>query len=268
MPKVKANNITISYDQQGAGDPLILIPYLAADHACYAFQVADYAKHFTCISLDLRGTGETDKPEGVYSTELFADDVAAFMQAVGIQKAHISGLSLGAATGMWLAAKYPDNVKSLSLHSGWTKTDPFLKTVVEGWQLMAKALDNVTEMVILGIFPWCFTPELYAVKPDYIQSLADFVRSRPSQTLAAFLQQSNAVMAHDIEAQLGRITAPTQLTFGRYDLVTSTRFADRMKGNIRGSELLVFEGCAHAPIYEKVEEFNQKTLAFLQRHAV
>ncbi|PYX37067.1 MAG: hypothetical protein DMG75_08385 [Acidobacteria bacterium] len=63
MPKVKANNITMNYDQQGTGEPLILIPYLSADHACYAFQVAEYAKHFTCISLDLRGTGETDKPE-------------------------------------------------------------------------------------------------------------------------------------------------------------------------------------------------------------
>src|SRR5437667_394846 len=45
---------------------------------CYAFQVAEYAKHFTCLSIDLRGTGDSDKPEGVYSSELFADDVAAF----------------------------------------------------------------------------------------------------------------------------------------------------------------------------------------------
>jgi pimeloyl-ACP methyl ester carboxylesterase len=266
MPKVKANNITMNYDQQGTGEPLILIPFLAADYACYAFQVAEYAKHFTCISLDLRGTGETDKPEGVYSTELFADDVAAFMQATGIQKAHISGLSLGAATGMWLAAKHPDKVQSLSLHSGWPKTDPFLKTVIEGFQVVAKALESVPQMVIRAIFPWCLTPELYAAKPDYIQALADFVLSRPAQPLAAFIQQSNAVIAHDVEAQLGRITAPTQITFGRYDLATSTRFADRMIGNIRDSELLVFEGCAHAPIYEKVEEFNQKTLRFLQRH--
>jgi pimeloyl-ACP methyl ester carboxylesterase len=266
MPKVQANNITINYDQQGTGEPLILIPYLAAEHACYAFQVADYAKHFTCISLDLRGTGETDKPEGVYSTDLFADDVAAFMRAMGIQKAHIFGLSLGAAIGMWLAAKYPDKVKSLSLHSGWTKTDAFLKTVVEGWQVTAKALRNVTEMVILSIFPWCFTPELYAAKPDYILSLADFVRARPAQPVTAFLQESNAVIAHDVAAQLGQITAPTQITFGRHDLLTSTRFADRMKSGIRNSELLIFERCAHAPIYEQVEEFNQKTLAFLQRH--
>jgi len=267
MPKVKANNITMNYVQQGTGEPLILIPYLAADNACYAFQAPDYANYFTCISLDLRGTGETDKPEGDYSTEIFADDVAAFMRALGIEKAHVFGLSLGAATGLWLAVKYPNKVKSLSLHSGWTKTDPFLKSVVEGWQVTAKALGSVPEMVILSIFPWCFTPELYAARPDYIQSLADFVRGRSAQPLAAFLQQSNAVIAHDVEAQLGRITAPTQITFGGHDLLTSTRFADRMKSDIRNSELLIFEGCAHAPIYEKVEEFNQKTLAFLRRHA-
>ena len=75
----------MNYDQQGAGEPLILIPYLAADHACYAFQVAEYAKHFTCISIDPRRAGETDKPEGVYSTELFADDVKAFMKALGAE---------------------------------------------------------------------------------------------------------------------------------------------------------------------------------------
>lgn len=266
MPKLQANNITINYEQQGTGEPLILIPYLAADHACYAFQVAEYAKHFTCISLDLRGTGETDKPDGAYSTETLADDVAAFMQAMGIRRAHVSGLSLGAATGMWLAAKYPDKVQSLSLHSGWPKSDPFVRTVIEGFQVMAKALDSVPQMVIRAIFPWCFTPELYAAKPDYIQSLADFVLSRPAQGLAAFIQQSNAVMAHDAEAQVGRITAPTQITFGRYDLVTSTRFANRLRGSIGNSELLIFEGCSHAPLYEKVDEFNQKTLAFLQRY--
>jgi len=266
MPKVEANNITINYEQQGTGEPLILIPYLAADHACYAFQVAEYAKHFTCISLDLRGTGESDKPEGPYSTEILADDVAAFMQALGIASAHISGLSLGAAIGMWLAARHPGKVSSLSLHSGWPKSDAFLKAVVQGLQVTAKALESVPEMVILALFPWCFTPELYAAKPEYIQSLAEFVRSRPAQSVANFMQQSNAVIGHDAEAQLKRITAPTLITFGRHDVSTSTRFANRLKG-IRNSELLIFEGCAHAPLYEKVEEFNAKTLAFLQRHA-
>jgi pimeloyl-ACP methyl ester carboxylesterase len=265
MPKVKANGITINYEQQGSGEPLVLIPYLAADNACYAFQVADYAKHFTCISLDPRGAGESDKPSGAYSMELFADDVAAFMQAIGVERAHVSGLSLGAATALWLAGKYPQRVKSLSLHSSWTKSDPFLKTVVEGWRTIAKGLGNVQEMIIQGIFPWCFTPELYAAKPDYIDQLAAFVRSRPKQPLEAFMSQSSAVIAHDALSQLGHIKAPTQITFGRHDLVTSTRFADAMKNGISGSELVVFETCAHAPIYESVAEFNEKSLNFLQR---
>ena len=267
MPKVKVNDITMNYEQQGSGEPLVLIPYLAADNACYAFQVADYAKHFTCISIDPRGAGETDKPAGTYSTQLFADDVASFMQAIGIDRAHISGLSLGAATGLWLAARHPQKVQSLSLHSCWTKTDPFLKVVVQGWQTMAKGLGSVTEMVIQGIFPWCFTPELYAAKPDYIEQLAAFVRGRPAQPLEAFLRQSDAVIAHDAMSALDRIQAPTQITFGRRDMVTSTRFAAAMKNGIGRTEMTVFEGCAHAPIYESIAEFNEKTLNFLKRNA-
>jgi len=266
MPKTRADNITINYDQQGSGEPLLLIPYLAADHACYAFQVAEYAKQFTCISIDLRGTGESDKPQAPYSFEVLADDVAAFMHAVGISKAHLCGLSFGASVGTWLAAKYPDKVLSLSLHSAWSKTDAFLRTVVESWRLLAKA-EGVPETVIRGIFPWCFRPELYAARPDLIDSLSAFVRSRPPQALSDFLLQSDAVLAHDVEAQLARITAPTQITFGRLDQLTSTRFADRLKSGIRHSQLVIFENSAHAPIYDSVEEFNQKTLLFLQRCA-
>jgi pimeloyl-ACP methyl ester carboxylesterase len=266
MPKIKANGITMNYERQGTGEPLILIPYLTADNACYAFQVAEYAKHFTCISLDLRGTGETDKTDGAYTTEDLADDVAAFMQALGISRAHVSGLSLGGAIGMWLAAKHPDSVASLSLHSAWPKTDPYLKSVAQSFQHTARAMGNVAEMAILALFPWCLTPELYAAKPDYIAQLAAFVRSRPAQSVENFLQQSNAVIGHDVEAQLPRITAPTLITFGRRDVATSTRFADRLQRGIRNSELVIFEGSSHAPIYEQIEEFNQKTLAFLQKH--
>jgi pimeloyl-ACP methyl ester carboxylesterase len=267
MPKVKGNDITINYEQQGTGEPLVLIPYLAADNACYAFQVADYAKHFTCISLDPRGAGETDKPSGTYSTELFADDVAGFMQAIGVEKAHVSGVSLGGAIGLWLASKYPQKVKTLSLHSCWPKTDPFLKAIVGNWQTIAKGLGSVQEMVVEGILPFCLTPELYAAKPEYVDQLAAFVRSRPKQPLDAFLRQSNAVIAHDAQGQLGKIAAPTQITFGRHDIVTSTRFAEPFKDGIKHAELVVFETCAHAAIYESVSEFNEKTLAFLNRHA-
>jgi pimeloyl-ACP methyl ester carboxylesterase len=266
MPTIRANNITMNYQTQGTGEPLVLIPYLAADHACYAFQVTAYSEHFTCISLDLRGTGESDKPDGDYTTEVLADDVAAIMQAADIGAAHVAGMSLGGAIGMWLAVKYPDKVKSLSVHSSWPTSDLFQRTVVESWQLIANAV-GVQEMTVRAIFPWCFTPELYAKKPEYIDSLAAFVRSRPPQSVPDFIRQSNAVLTHDVEAQLGRITAPTQITFGRHDQLTSRRFADRLKSRIRNSEVIVFDGCAHAALYEQVEKFNARTLAFLRSHA-
>ena len=265
MPNVTASTIRMNYEEQGTGEPLILIPYLAADHACYAFQVGEYAKHFRCIFVDLRGTGGSDKPPGAYTTALLADDVAGFMQAAGIREAHVAGLSLGGAIGMWLAAKFPDKVLSLSLHSAWATSDAFQRTIVEGWQIVARSV-GVPEMIIRAIFPWCFTPELYAERPDYIDSLAAFVRSRPPQSVPDFIQQSDAVLAHDVGAHLGRIAAPTQITFGRHDQLTSTRFAERLKEGIRDSELLIFEGCAHAPLYENVAEFNDRTLAFLRRH--
>jgi pimeloyl-ACP methyl ester carboxylesterase len=267
MPKVEANGISMYYEQQGTGEPLILIPYLSADNACYAFQVADYAKYFTCITLDLRGSGKTDSPQGDVSIEQYADDVAALMQALHIPTAHVSGLSLGAAIGMWLAAKHPHKVKSLSLHSGWAKSDEYLKTIVEGWQAAAKGLNSVTEMVIRCIFPWCFTPELYTTNPDLLAKLGSFLRSRPTMSVAGFMKQSNAVIAHDVEAQLNRIKAPTQITFGREDRVTSLRFAERLQNDISDSELVVFENCSHAPIYENVQEFNERTLEFLKRHS-
>ncbi len=86
-------------------------------------------------------------------------------------------------------------------------------------------------------------------------------------TNSSSFRQSQAVLAHDVEAQLSKIKAPTQITFGRYDLVTSTRFADPLQQNMQQAELVIFEGCAHTPIYEKVDEFNLTTLEFLQRHS-
>src|ERR1051326_8728072 len=137
MSTVSANGITLNYEVTGDGEPLVLIPYLAADQACYAFQVADYSKQFRCISVDPRGAGLFDKPEGTYTTELFADDIPAFMQALGLEQAHVAGLSLGAAVGIWLAGKYPERVKTLSLHSAWPKTDGYLRTAVDGWRAIA-----------------------------------------------------------------------------------------------------------------------------------
>jgi len=265
MPQVEAAGLQINYDVQGEGDPLLLIPYLGADHACFAFQLPAYAEHFSCIAVDLPGSGESEKPPGPYATDTYADQVAAFMAAAGIERAHVAGVSLGAGVATHLAARHPDRVRSLSLHSCWDRTDAYLRAIVESWRSLARGLPTVADVVIQGIFPFCFTPGMYNDQPDFVQGLVDFVRSRPAQPLEAFLAQSDAVLAHDASGVLARITAPTQITFGAHDICTSTRFAEPLQGGIAGSELVVFDDLSHAALHEDAETFNRATLDFLLR---
>ncbi len=148
MPQVEVNGLTINYEVQGEGEPLLLIPYTSADHACYAFQLPAYTEHFSCIAIDLPGSGESDKPAGPYSTDGYADQVAAFLGAIGVERAHVAGVSLGAAVGIHLAARHPGRVRSLSLHSCWDTSDDYLKIVVEQWRTLASSLPTVADVVV------------------------------------------------------------------------------------------------------------------------
>ena len=265
MPRVEVDGLTINYDVQGDGEPLLLIPYLSADHASYAFQLPAYTEHFSCIAVDLPGAGESDKPTGPYSTEGYADQVAAFLGAIGVEQAHVAGVSLGAAVGMHLAARHPTRVRSLSLHSAWDASDAYLRAMVEMWRTLASSLPTIADVVVQSVFPLCFTPEMYTERPEFVDTLVDFVRSRPAQPVDAFLAQTEAVLAHDASASLNRIGAPTLITFGARDLVCSTRFAEPLNSAIAGSELVVFDHLSHAGLHEDPETFNRATLDFLQR---
>jgi aminoacrylate hydrolase len=177
----------------------------------------------------------------------------------------VAGVSLGAAVGIHLAARHPSRVRSLSLHSGWHESDGYLNVVLEQWRTLATALPTIADVVIEGIFPWCFTPEMYVERPEFVDALADFVRGRPAQPADAFVAQIDAVIAHDAGAALGDIEVPTLITFGARDLVCSTRFAQPLKNGITGSELLVFDHLSHAGLHEDPDTFNRATLDFLLR---
>lgn len=265
MPEAQINGTSIHYDRQGQGEPLIMIPFLTADHACFAFQAPAYAEYFSCYAVDLRGSGATARGDAECTMRQFVEDVAALVDGIGAEQVHLTGYSLGGAVAMSYAAAYPDKVRSLSLHSTWPRSDSFLQTVVGSWQIVAEALGDVSETAIRAIFPWCFTPERYAEQPDFIQGIIDFARSRPRQRVADFLEHSTAVIEHDALDALSRIRAPTQISFGSADVVTSTRFADPFTGAIPHAECVVFENCSHAPFLEDVEAFNSRTLDFLKR---
>jgi 3-oxoadipate enol-lactonase len=157
-PTVDVDGLSINYDVQGEGETVVLTPYTSADHAGYAFQLPAYTEHFRCVAIDLPGSGESSTPPGPYSTEGYADQVASFIEGIGVEKAHVVGMSLGAAIALHLGARHPGRVRSLSLHSGWDKSDAYLKTVVEQWRALASVLPTIADVVTTGVFPWCFSP--------------------------------------------------------------------------------------------------------------
>jgi pimeloyl-ACP methyl ester carboxylesterase len=265
MPEAEINGTRIHYDCQGSGEPLVLIPFLTADHACFAFQLPAYAEHFTCYPVDLRGSGATARGDAGCTMAQFVEDVAAFIDSIGAERAHLAGYSLGGAVAMSFAAAYPQKVRSLSLHSTWPRSDPYLQGVVASWQIVAEALGDVCEAAIAVIFPWCFTPERYAEQPELIQSVIEFARSRPKQRVGDFLEHSTAVIRHDALDALRNVRAPTQVSFGSADVITSTRFAEPFLGALPHAELEIFEGCSHASFFEDAEGFNRRTLDFLKR---
>jgi pimeloyl-ACP methyl ester carboxylesterase len=136
---------------------------------------------------------------------------------------------------------------------------------VELWRTLASSLPTTADVVIQGIFPFCFTPGMYAGQPEFVDTLVDFVRSRPAQPLDAFLGQTEAALAHDVSPVLGEIGVPSLITVGAHDLVCSARFAERLNSRIGGSELVVFDQLSHAGLHEDPETFNRATLDFLLR---
>lgn len=263
MPEVQINGTSIHYQHEGNGEPLIMIPFLTADHACFAFQLPAYAEHFSCYAVDLRGSGASQRGSSECTIDQFVEDVATFIEHIGCEQVHILGYSLGGAVAMSFAGAYPAKVLSLSLHSTWPRSDPYLTTVVSSWQVVARTLNDVCDTAISAIFPWCFTPERYAQQPEFIQSIVDFARSRPKQRVEDFLEHCTAVIRHDALEILHTIRAPTQITFGSADVITSTRFVEPFVGAIPHAQVEIFEDCSHAPFLEDVETFNGRTLAFL-----
>jgi 3-oxoadipate enol-lactonase len=106
---------------------------------------------------------------------------------------------------------------------------------------------------------------MYVDRPAFLDTLVDFVRSRPAQPIDAFLAQTEAVITHDSGPVLGEIDVPTLITVGAHDLICSPRVAERLNRRIGGSELVVFEHLSHAGLHEDPETFNRATLDFLLR---
>lgn len=264
MSKVKANGIDIYYEIHGTGEPLVLIMGLRRNLEWWYRQIPELSKHFTVLAFDNRGAGRSDKPDMDYSIRLFADDTAALMKSLDINKAHVLGVSMGGYIAQELAINYPDMVKSLVLActSGGGKSGLLMTA-----QRMNKFVANQglsPDEILRKDMDIYFSDEFVRKNPEKVEEFIA-ISLRYYQPPFAFLKQFDACTKHDSVDRLDRISVPVLILSGDDDPLVPSGNSRILKQHIPHAELHFFPGSRHAFFIENAEEFNRRVIEFLQK---
>lgn len=266
-----STGINVYYETAGEGDPLLLIMGTAADHGVWAGQVEAYRGEFQVITYDARGTGQSSQPADPrsYSMRKLADDAAALLDHLGVERAHISGLSLGSATAQELAVNHPGKIATLQLHCTWGRSDEWFVRMIETNEL--PVLQDDFAQYIRTALLWVASPHFINERPEDVEAFErGFILEHPHPpTKQGMLGHFHADKTHDALDRLHRIQVPTLITSGEVDWQVPTRYGLEVQRRIPGSTMHVFTGPAssHIAFHEMAEEWNLFTLSWLRRHA-
>ena len=139
MPFAMAGEAKIYYEVSGAGTPVLLVPGLGGVGSYWNPNIPAFAKKYTTIVHDHRGTGQSSRSEIVYSVEQMAKDLLAVMDDLKIERAHLVGHSTGGAIGQILALTHPERLISMVIYASWTKADPYFRRVFEARRTLLTA---------------------------------------------------------------------------------------------------------------------------------
>lgn len=263
MPIVKVNGIELNYEEYGTGEPLVLIGGYIADHTSWAHLVPLFSKKYRTIVMDNRGVGQTVIPEGPFTIEDMANDVVGLMDILGIDKAHMVGVSMGGRIAQAIALNHPGKVKRLVLCSTAARANDRSKFAL---RLLAEeyAKGNISyEFHMLMLQTWTLSDRLFAnpemLKTRFAQTAA--LRSRP--TPANMVRQLDSGQNFDTRARLGEIKAPTLIIHGSDDILFPISCGKELASGIPGAKLFTLEGGAHGAYLEMADKLMPEVMSFL-----
>ena len=261
MPMIKVNDMEMYYEVHGRGFPLLLIMGLKRNTEWWYRQIPELSRHFQVIAFDNRGAGRTDKPESDYSIPMFAGDTAGLMDALGIEKTHVLGISMGGYIAQELAISRPDLVQGLVL--GCTSCGG-RKAVLMSEEMRNAYVANeglTNEQILQKDMHIFFSDEFIANQPKQIEQFVQ-ISMRHVQPPSAFLRQFNACLGHDTVDQLADISAPTLIMAGDDDHLVPTENSIILKELIPQAGLHLYPGKRHCFFIEEHERFNREVTAF------
>jgi pimeloyl-ACP methyl ester carboxylesterase len=256
----------MQYVEAGSGEPLVLIMGLGGDHLAWGFQIPALAERHRVIAFDNRGVGQTEGPDGPCTTRMMAEDTLGLMDALGIERAHVLGVSMGGMIAQELALAAPGRVRSLHLGCTMARPDRYLRAVLDAWRAIRTALPFEAALRVQA--PWLFAPRTYDERRDFIDTVLTTAVANPyPQSARGFLRQAEAVEAHDTVGRLASIACPTLVTVAEDDILVPPRLSRPVALGIPGAQMRAFPGAGHVYFWECAEEFNHAALEFIGRHA-
>lgn len=262
MPEITANGCRLYYELDGpaGADVLVLSNGILMSTASWGFQIPAFARRYRVLRYDCRGQWQSEHPAGPYSMEQFADDLAALLDALGIARAHIGGISYGAEISMVFALKYPERMRSLVLSSAVSQVDPVLAGICGMWLAAAERRDP--ELFFAATYPFNFSQRWIAANAGTLTQ----ARSRyASLDFDAVAELCRAFLKLNITADLHRITAPTLLMVGEDDNLKPRAYADIIAREIPHAAYAIIPGAGHAVCWEAPRVFNSLVLGFLEQ---
>jgi pimeloyl-ACP methyl ester carboxylesterase len=266
MPKLSVSTgLDLYYEEQGSGDPLLLIMGTGADHRFWAGQVPSYAEHYRTIVYDARGVGQSTVPSDptTCSMAVMADDAAALLDALGIESAHVSGLSLGATVAEELCLRHPERVRTAQLHGSWARSDEWFIRMIETLEFPVKHGDLAA--FIRYALMWITSPTFLAEQPETVKGMEQaFLESPPAP--AGVLGHIHADKHHDALDRLPEIRCPVLVATGENDVQVPPRYGKEVADAIPGAKFHLFRGphASHLSCVEMADEFNRFTLDWLK----
>jgi pimeloyl-ACP methyl ester carboxylesterase len=260
MPEARLESITVHYEVEGEGPALIMIMGLGCPGALWRYQVPELSRHFRVITFDNRGIGRSTKPPGPYSTDIMADDTAELMHHLGIERAHVLGMSMGGAIAQKVAIRHPELVDHLILSCTWCGTNRFGQELLGAWRAVAEraGMDTLTQLNLAQYL----TPACYVNKPQLVSELSELLGAT-AQPVVSYVAQNLACQTHEACERLASIRAKTLILVGSRDGQTTVGAAKEMAGLIPGSRLVALKGLGHGLMWEDPERYNQTVLDFL-----
>jgi pimeloyl-ACP methyl ester carboxylesterase len=261
MPAIDANGTSIAFRRSGKGAPIVLIHGAEADHSMFNAFGELLARHFTVIAYDQRDSGATRNPPAPYGLDELADDAGRLIAALGYERAHIFGTSLGGAIAQVLAVHHPQRIDRLVLSSTFRPGTPPLSINSEVFPKLAALRGGLPETAteIAGYF---FPARYVSAHPEVVSIFTGNSRD------AGQKQRRAGILARPVACDLGAIAAPTLVLVGAEDRLIPPAHTLSLASEIAGARTATIAGVGHVSTIQDPAAVAREVLAFLQDDAI